>query len=76
MNLAQELMAVTQRKRKGWQPMRGDAHVRAKLTESRVRAIRKDHKAGMSFAALARREGVRIQTVIDAIRGRTWTHVR
>lgn len=44
-----------------------------KLTERRVRHLRKRHASGESIRALAARFGIRFQTVYRAIKGQTWS---
>ena len=53
---------------------RGEDRHLAKLTESIVRAARKIYPA-MSCTQLAKRYGVTVGTMADAVKGRTWSHV-
>lgn len=56
-------------------PARGDAHGRAKLTEAAVREARRLNRQGHSVAGLARRLGVKSNTLGYAITSKTWIHV-
>ncbi|MDJ0454423.1 HNH endonuclease [Gordonia amicalis] len=55
---------------------RGEIQHLAKLTAADVLEMRRLHAAGdVSYVALGRRFGVAKSTAIDAIRGKTWTHL-
>lgn len=54
---------------------RGEAHPGRKLSDERVRQLRADRAAGMSFSRLARKHGVSIATAFNAANGTTWAHV-
>lgn len=54
----------------------GERNGWAKLTEQKVRELRKLHRAGgVTYKALAARFGVSDQTVRDAVLGELWSHV-
>lgn len=55
---------------------RGEQHEQAKLTVAIVRECRQRASAGETQAALALEFGVARATMADAIRGRTWAHIR
>lgn len=54
---------------------RGSTHPHARLTEQRVREIRRRRAAGEHGRRLAAEFGVSEASVCDAYRGRTWGHV-
>ncbi|NRA02858.1 MAG: HNH endonuclease [Myxococcales bacterium] len=55
---------------------RGEAHMRARLTDVAVIDIRQSHGVdGVTDATLAARHGVDVRTVHYARIGRTWTHL-
>ena len=51
---------------------RGERHGSAKLTEQRVREVRRLKAESMAHKAIARRLGVGTATVFDIVYGRTW----
>lgn len=53
----------------------GEAHGRAKLTNTGVRQIRRLHHRGTPTRVLAERFGVSGDAIRDVIRGRTWSHL-
>lgn len=53
----------------------GERSAKAVLTEGEVLAIRHDASRGMDRAALAKRHGVCVQTVVDIVAGKTWSHL-
>lgn len=55
---------------------RGSAHGLSKLTESQVVKIRTEFRQGRSQAEIARRYGVRPQTIHGIVKGKSWTHVK
>lgn len=56
---------------------RRPAHItRAKLTETQVRSLRRRNDAGETIRDLASELGLDRHTVADAVRGRSWRHVR
>lgn len=55
--------------------VRGEANPRARLTEARVREMRRLSEAGWTGTDLATMFGVGDVTARDAVAGRTWTHV-
>lgn len=58
-----------------WQ-IRGSEHCCSKLTEDKVREIRRRHAAGgISQGALAREYGVKQPTIHDVVNWVTWKHV-
>lgn len=54
---------------------RGEANGHAKLTEARVRQVKRLHSIGTTRAALAARFGVGWGTIDSILAGRTWVHV-
>lgn len=55
----------------------GEKHPAAKLSEAKVRAIRKLYDSGkFCGGCLARIYGVSISTIYDIIHYRTWIHLR
>jgi hypothetical protein len=54
----------------------GEAHGKAKLTDTAVRQIRRLHQQGTRSAALAEMYGVSSDAVRDIIRGRTWKRLQ
>lgn len=56
-------------------PPRGECHPHAKLTERRVRAIRRRHASGERAADLARRFSVSSATVYRVLTRACWDHV-
>ena len=54
----------------------GEAHNFAKLTEQKVRAIRRRRLEGEELKKLAAEYGVSVQAVYNAVRRETWKHVR
>lgn len=54
----------------------GEAHGSAKLTDEIVVECRRRSKAGEATRALAREFGVANPTMLHAIRGDTWKHLR
>ncbi len=55
--------------------VRGQDHPRAKLTDERVRSLRADRTAGLSFSRLAKKYGVSIATAFHAANGTNWKHI-
>ena len=55
--------------------LRGERHGQAKLTEAIVLECRQRRAAGQQIRALAREFRVHEVTMLDAIRGKTWSHV-
>lgn len=54
----------------------GSKHPNSKLTDDKVREIRRLHAAGgYTFAALARRYGVSLSLVSKIVKRKTWRHV-
>jgi len=56
-------------------PSVGERNSAAKLTASKVRAIRTAHAAGGRASALATAFGVSSRTVRHIVRGTSWTHI-
>ena len=56
-------------------PRQGEAHWQARLNESKVRAIRKAAREGVTSAALAKRFGVGANTIRKVVRRESWGHV-
>lgn len=54
---------------------RGESHPQRKLDDERVRQLRADRGAGLSFSQLARKHGVSIATAFNAANGHSWAHV-
>lgn len=55
---------------------RGEAKPQAKLTDEKVREIRRKHKfEGYSIARLAKEYGVGVSTMNQVIKSQTWRHV-
>lgn len=54
---------------------KGSAFAHAKLDESKVRALRNAHAAGVSMPDLAEEYGVTVNAISYAINRRTWKHV-
>lgn len=54
---------------------RGARHSNAKLTDAKVMKMRRLHAMGVSFYELGRMFGVHNSTAMDAVKGKTWTHV-
>ena len=54
--------------------VRGEAHGRAKLTETQVNAIRQEHSDGASQAALGRKYGVGESTIRYIVQRKSWAH--
>jgi hypothetical protein len=57
------------------EPLVGSACKGAKLTEEKVREMRRRAGAGEGITALAREYGVSLHTAQLAVRGKTWAHV-
>lgn len=55
--------------------LKGESHPRSKLTSKQVSLIRKRISMGESSKAVATDLGIKVCTVHDAFRGRTWKHV-
>ncbi len=53
----------------------GEKHVRAKLTESAVRAIRAEYAAGATCTTLGTKYGVNPSTVMQVVNRLTWKHL-
>lgn len=53
----------------------GEAHVNAKLTDAKVREIRRRRASGERLASIAADVGVNLWLVCRVGRGRAWTHV-
>lgn len=54
----------------------GDKHKTSKLRAAIVRGLRKERaEKGTAYTTMAKRHGVHIQTIHDAIHGKTWRHV-
>lgn len=49
---------------------------RAKLTEDQVRDLRRRATKGVLITVMARELGLDRHTVADAVRGRSWRHIR
>ncbi|MGH3427714.1 MAG: hypothetical protein ACRDQZ_09140 [Mycobacteriales bacterium] len=75
------------KRRAGWQngfkpfvgcppPPHGEQHFSAKLTENNVREIIEERIRGVGQRVLAKRFGVRKQTIQAIDKGKTWRHVR
>ncbi len=56
--------------------VKGESHYLAKLTAPIVRQLRLLHKGGASVRGMARSLGLSEATVRDAVKGKTWKHVR
>lgn len=54
---------------------RGEAHYRARLSDTKVRYIREQHAMGKSYTELAATLDVSRATVTDACQGKTWKHI-
>lgn len=61
--------------RRQWGPQRGEECPNARLTEDKVREIRRLSRAGNGPRSLARRYGVNEATIRGVISGKTWKHV-
>lgn len=55
---------------------KGEAHQNAKLTDEKVRELRKLHKEGFGFRKLSRQFKVDYRSARSAILGITWKHVK
>lgn len=55
--------------------VRGTTHHAARLTPTRVREIRHDRLAGMSYAALGRKYGINQSAAWKVCNGKLWRHV-
>lgn len=56
--------------------VRGENHYASKLTEADVRSMRARHTGSYGeLTRFAREYGVRVQTVEDAVKGRSWRHL-
>jgi len=56
-------------------PPRGESHVNAKLTEDQVRAIRREHEAGVGYTRLARKFNISKAAAARVCLRQTWAHV-
>jgi hypothetical protein len=56
--------------------VQGEAHKNAKLTDELVRYCREQKKSGISYRKLGAMVGFNWATVMDAVTGRTWSHVK
>lgn len=56
-------------------PLKGEDHHAARLTEALVRAMRLRARAGERMKHIARSLGIPYLTAYDAIKGETWKHV-
>jgi hypothetical protein len=54
----------------------GDGHPRAKLTSSKVRALRARRAGGLTYRQLAAEFGISDVSAWAAVTGKTWAHVR
>lgn len=54
---------------------RGERNNNVKLTARRVKAMRKRRLAGDIYRVIAESEGVNKSTAMEAIKGKTWSHV-
>lgn len=54
----------------------GENHPKAKLTEKKVRAIKKLRRTGATLDAIAEKFGVTKQSIAGIVSGKTWTHVK
>ena len=61
---------------KGNSGLSGEKHLSAKLTERDVLMARNLRKDGLYYREIASRYDVSLQTIIRAINGETWKHVR
>ena len=57
------------------QPMSGERHGNAKLSEDDVRSIRRRHAEGETQASLARTYGIHTATLSQIVRHEAWKHV-
>lgn len=55
--------------------LRGENHVRNKLTEKQVKEIREKYKPGISFESIARKYGVSWQNIQSIVKRQIWKHV-
>lgn len=55
--------------------MLGESHTRAKLTEKKVREIRRLRREGLTLEAIAKQYGVCFQTVSLVVNRKSWAHV-
>lgn len=69
-------MAAAQKKRSPETFNRGEDRYNAKLTEEKVRYIRRERERGRSFASLSREIGICAAAIARAANGITWKHVR
>jgi Mor family transcriptional regulator len=67
-------MIDKERKKRGNHPF-GSKSGRAKLNESIVDDIWKQHRAGASARSLGRKYKVSKTVILQILHGRTWTHV-
>lgn len=55
--------------------VRGERHPGHKLTEDRVKQLRADRAAGLSFSKLAAKHGISIATAFNVATRKYWSHI-
>lgn len=58
-----------------WHEVRGKDRSQAKLTDEKVREARQLRTEGMTWRPLAARYGVAVNAIVNAVKGKTWSHV-